>query len=486
MMRAARSTGYLAALFVLDILVVQVALPLAMQLRYQLPIGMEVLPEWAAEELFYAPTIWLHLTVLVVWTLSLSFSSVYTPRKVAFWGEELQRLLVGHTVAALVLAGILYLAKAELPRLMFVYFYLLALMLMVAIRVAMRMWYWAQRKPATETLRILVAGSGVPARTIVEQLAANAWPGMTLLGVAGSMATPSNEERLSEEIQAVNVPVLGSLDELEGLIAHEEVDAVVIALPREQNEMLANLVARLNELPVRLYVVPDYVDLAFFDATIERLGTLPVIGLRDPAIDGLQRILKRVMDVVIASIVLLVLSPVLLMVAVLIKLEDGGPILYKTQRVGENGHIFNMLKFRSMVPNADKIQAQVNQVDEQGLMIHKRPDDPRITRIGKFIRRTSLDEMPQLINVLRGDMSLVGPRPEQPWLMDRYALWQRKRFAVPQGMTGWWQINSRSESPLLYLHTEEDLYYVQNYSLWLDIQILWKTLVVVLRGKGAY
>jgi len=482
MMRGARSTGYLALLFVLDLLVVQSVIPIAMQLRYHLPIGMEVLPEWAAEELFYAPTIWLHLIALVVWLLSLTFMSVYTPRKVAFWGDELQRLLVGHTVAALILAGLLYLGKAELPRLMFVYFYVLALILMMGTRLALRMWYWAHRKPVVESLRLLVAGSGQPALRIVDQLQANAWPGMELLGVVGSLDADS----VPGEAMKTASAVLGTLEQLEMVIARDRVDAVVIALPREQNEVLANLVARLNEMPVRLYVVPDYMDLAFFDATIERLGPLPVIGLRDPAIDGLQRILKRVMDVVIATVVLLVLSPVLLIMALLIKLEDGGPIFYRTQRVGENGHIFSMLKFRSMVVNADKIQAHVNEVDAEGNLLYKKPDDPRVTRIGKFLRRTSLDEMPQLINVLRGDMSLVGPRPELPWLLDNYALWQRKRFAVPQGMTGWWQINSRSESPLQYLHAEEDLYYVQNYSLWLDIQILWKTLAVVLRGKGAY
>lgn len=487
MMRAARLTGYLATLFVLDILVVQITIPIAMQMRYHLPIGMVVLPEWAAEDLFYAPTIWLHLIALVVWVLSLTFMSVYTPRRVAFWGDELQRLLIGHTAAALLLAGILYLGKAELPRLMFIYFYILALVLMVGARLGLRMWYWAHRKPAVESLRLLVAGRGKPARTIVDQIVASAWPGMELLGVAGAL-DPETPEAGAEDVGpfVAETPVLGALEELESLIERERVDAVVIALPREQNEMLADLVTRLNEMPVRLYIVPDYMDLAFFDATIERLGPLPVIGLRDPAIDGLQRILKRVMDVVLATIVLLLLAPVLLIAALLIKLEDGGPVFYRTQRVGENGRIFSMLKFRSMVVNADQMQSEIATSEEAGATLFKSPDDPRVTRIGRFLRRTSLDEMPQLINVLRGDMSLVGPRPELPWLLDNYALWQRKRFAVPQGMTGWWQINSRSESHLQYLHSEEDLYYVQNYSLWLDIQILWKTLAVVLRGKGAY
>jgi lipopolysaccharide/colanic/teichoic acid biosynthesis glycosyltransferase len=144
-----------------------------------------------------------------------------------------------------------------------------------------------------------------------------------------------------------------------------------------------------------------------------------------------------------------------------------------------------MFKFRSMVVNADKVQAQMNHKDVAGRLIHKQADDPRITAFGRFLRRTSIDELPQLFNVLRGEMSLVGPRPELPWLVEHYEPWQRRRFAVPQGMTGWWQVNGRSNKPL-HLNTDQDLYYIRNYSWWLDIQILWRTIGVVLRGRGAY
>jgi lipopolysaccharide/colanic/teichoic acid biosynthesis glycosyltransferase len=144
-----------------------------------------------------------------------------------------------------------------------------------------------------------------------------------------------------------------------------------------------------------------------------------------------------------------------------------------------------MYKFRSMVLDAEQRITDIMNVDEQGNWIHKSPDDPRVTRVGRFIRRTSLDEFPQLINVLKGDMSLVGPRPELPIFVANYQTWQQKRFAVPQGITGWWQINGRSEKPM-HLHTEDDLYYIQNFSILLDAQILLKTIGVVLQRKGAY
>jgi lipopolysaccharide/colanic/teichoic acid biosynthesis glycosyltransferase len=175
----------------------------------------------------------------------------------------------------------------------------------------------------------------------------------------------------------------------------------------------------------------------------------------------------------------------LTLIALLIRLDSPGPIFYRQDRVGENGRPFHMYKFRTMVPEADQLLSQVTEINSQGQILFKRPDDPRVTRVGHILRRASVDELPQLFNVLKGDMSLVGPRPELPWLVERYEPWQRKRFAVPQGMTGWWQVNGRSDKPM-HLHTEDDLYYVQNYSLWMDIFILLKTPWVVLRGKGAY
>ena len=212
---------------------------------------------------------------------------------------------------------------------------------------------------------------------------------------------------------------------------------------------------------------------------------IPMFDLRAPALSEVQRLIKRAFDIVLSLLALIPILPLMAIISLVILLDDGRPIFFRQKRVGENGRLFAMYKFRSMVKNAEQLQSQVEQKDENGNIIHKRRDDPRVTRVGRLLRRFSLDELPQIFNVLRGTLSLVGPRPELPYLVEKYQPWQRKRFAVPQGMTGWWQIHGRSDKPM-HLHTEDDLYYVQNYSIWLDIQILIRTFWIIVRGKGAY
>jgi lipopolysaccharide/colanic/teichoic acid biosynthesis glycosyltransferase len=175
----------------------------------------------------------------------------------------------------------------------------------------------------------------------------------------------------------------------------------------------------------------------------------------------------------------------MLITALAIKLDSPGPIIYKSKRMGENGRIFHMYKFRSMCQDADVRQKDIIKRDKDGNIIHKSTNDSRVTRVGKFIRKTSIDELAQMFNIFKGDMSLVGPRPELPMLVYDYQTWQFARFAVPQGLTGWWQVNGRS-SKLMHLHTEYDLYYVQNYSLMLDVKILWKTVPAVVKRSGAF
>ena len=195
--------------------------------------------------------------------------------------------------------------------------------------------------------------------------------------------------------------------------------------------------------------------------------------------------LKRVFDLSVGLFALIFALPLMALSVLMVYLEDGSPVIFRQKRVGKNGYLFAMFKIRTMVKNAEQLQSQVQKRDLDGNLLHKTKDDPRVTRVGRVLRRFSIDELPQLFNVLAGTMSLVGPRPEIPYLADEYAPWQRKRFDVLPGMTGWWQISGRSNKPM-HLHTEDDLYYIQNYSIWLDLQIIFRTIWVVLIGKGSY
>ena len=208
------------------------------------------------------------------------------------------------------------------------------------------------------------------------------------------------------------------------------------------------------------------------------------------ALDPLPRSarwVKRAFDLSVGGLALSVALPTMAAIAAAIALDSPGPVFFRQQRVGEGGRGFEMLKFRTMVVGAQVQEMELARESGEGLpRFEKRADDPRVTRVGHVLRRWSLDELPQLFNVLRGDMSLVGPRPELPWLVQRYGPWQRQRFAVPQGMTGWWQVHGRSDRADYRLRVEDDVYYIRHWSVWLDLRILGMTIAAVIRGTGAY
>jgi exopolysaccharide biosynthesis polyprenyl glycosylphosphotransferase len=260
---------------------------------------------------------------------------------------------------------------------------------------------------------------------------------------------------------------------------------VVIALPQHTYPQFFRLLDDLKTVSARVRIVPDYIKTTLLRTKAEEFAGIPMITVLQPTLAPFERQVKRAFDLVVGIITLILISPLLALIAIAIRLDSPGPIIFKQQRVGENGRLFWMYKFRSMVRDAEQQQAKAIRVRDDGQILHKHPNDPRVTRVGRLIRRTSLDELPQIFNVLKGEMSLVGPRPELPWLVERYEPWQWQRFHVPQGITGWWQVNGRSDKPM-HLYTDEDLFYIQHYSLLLDIQILWRTIGAVLKSRGAY
>lgn len=417
----------------------------------------------------------LYMIVPLLWVLIFMFASVYDPKRIYKVVDELQLVTLATGFAALLFAGLLYLAYRDFSRWLFIIFVVLDLVFLISWRVTARTWFKMGHIRLAHERRVLIVGGGEVGQRVGQMIAENQWPGLSLLGYL------HDNGRYAD----LNAPILGKVDDARQIVQKYQINDVVIALPRQAYGDVNKLVLSLNSLPVQLRVVPDYFSLTLYRASVDDFGGIPMINLRDPMLNDYQRLIKRMFDLAVCSIITFFILPIMAIIAIAIKLDSPGSIIFKQARVGENGHIFHMYKFRSMIKNAEKLQDNMAVTKENGDVIHKHPNDPRVTRIGKFLRRTSLDELPQLFNVLFGTMSLVGPRPELPWLLNQYDLWQHKRFAVPQGMTGWWQVNGRADKPM-HLNAEDDIYYVQNYSLWMDIYILLKTPWVVLRGKGAY
>lgn len=418
----------------------------------------------------------LYLILPIIWTVTFVSFSVYDPKHRYRVAEEIQRLVLATGFASLVFAGVLYFGFREVSRYLFAFFILTDLVLLVGWRLIFRVVYKTYGRQSIDR-RALIVGADSAGYQVFERLSKYSDSGLEVVGYIGDRSAEADEGYILSPI--------GNIEDVPLLVKKLDIDDVIIALPRNAYEKLNKLVHTLHELPVTVRIVPDYFSLALFRATADEFAGLPMINLRAPALNNVQRLTKRLTDLILSSVLLILASPIMLVIAILVRFDSDGPIFYRQQRVGENGYPFGMYKFRSMVVNADEKRSKVFKRDEKGNLIHKSQNDPRVTKIGKFIRRTSIDELPQLINVFKGEMSLVGPRPEMPWVIENYEPWQLKRLSVPQGITGWWQVNGRSDKPM-HLHTEEDLYYIQNYTIWMDIYIMLKTPWVILRGKGAY
>ncbi|MBN2390474.1 MAG: sugar transferase [Anaerolineae bacterium] len=463
---------YVLVALMLDVAGVIAALRLGTYLRVMLPYGLVQFnprfPEGLPQTAFY-------YIAIVLWIMVALTASLYDPRKNYKAIDEFQTLTITLGVFWLAVAGVLYFSFRDTSRVLILYAAVIDALLSLFWRVVMRVVFRVQQRRLAGETRVLIVGAGTVGCRVAEMIDTYFWAGLRLVGYLDD----DPQKRLADH------SVLGTLDDIQRVVQEQRVNDVVLALPPDAHERLNLVVSRLHELPVNVRIIPDYFSLALYRATVEDFGGIPMINLRDPALNDYQRLVKRMFDLVAGTFVTLLALPLMVVVALAIKLDSPGPAIFRQKRVGENGRLFDMFKFRSMIVNAETLQEQVMQVDEEGHLVHKVKDDPRVTRVGRFIRRWSLDELPQFFNVLKGDISLVGPRPELPWLVDEYAPWQRKRFAVPQGVTGWWQVNGRSDKTM-HLHTDEDLYYIQNYSLWLDIFILIKTPWAILRGKGAY
>jgi len=411
----------------------------------------------------------------LLWIAVSALLSVYDGRRYLRAVDEFTIVTAATLLWAGAAAGILYLSYRDVSRFLFIFFVLLVYIACVGWRVLARAYFRRARSTAEPARRVVIVGSGPLGQRVHAQLERSDVENLLVIGFVddrGEAATPG-------------VRLLGGFEALRDIVRTRQVSDLVVALPHSAYERLGELVQALEDVPVRVWVALGFFDLALYRTGIEDFEGIPMLDLRAAAIDDYQRMVKRALDFCLAILLLAASFPVMALAALLILLDDGLPVLFRQDRIGENGRVFKMIKFRTMVRNAESIGTLANGPASNDSLVHKSRSDPRVTRIGKLLRRLSIDELPQFLNVIRGEMSIVGPRPELPNLVSGYQPWQRKRFAVPPGITGWWQIQGRSDRPM-HLHTEDDLYYIQHYSVWLDIEILIRTAWAVLLGRGAY
>jgi exopolysaccharide biosynthesis polyprenyl glycosylphosphotransferase len=433
------------------------------------------LPGQQVEYPFIIPHYSLYFFTPFLFHVLFALTGVYNYKRMPNLSMQITRLTFSYSLGVWVFAGLLFFTFRDTSRLLVIYFSAINFIALVAVRYIF--WRLLNRKhPRTDGTRLLIVGSGNNATLLARSISEELGSVFKLVGFVHFEA-PDNIE--------LPVPFLGTIRDLKRIIKENKVDVLVITLSDPYKDRVESLVTDLFRLPVRIYLAPDYVQLALVEAEVEKLGNTVLIGIREPVITGGKRFSKRIMDIGISVILILLTWPILIVIWIAVKIDSPGPGIFVASRVGEGGKIFGMYKFRTMFERAEELQASVTQTNDQGQKVYKINEDPRVTRVGKWLRRTSLDELPQLFNVLKGEMSWVGPRPEQPFITEEYESWQWQRVLVPPGVTGWWQVSGRSDLPM-HLNTHYDVYYVRNYSIFLDIKILLRTIFEVLKGTGSY
>jgi exopolysaccharide biosynthesis polyprenyl glycosylphosphotransferase len=323
------------------------------------------------------------------------------------------------------------------------------------------------RKRGYGRRNVIIVGAGVTGARVLQKIQDNPEIGFNVIGFIDA-----DPEKVGKKIGGVEV--LGTPDKIEDLIKRYQIDEVVIALPSMPRDKVMEWVAEMENTGVRFRLVSEAFSVLSKESRVELVGDFPLLELGSGEVSPFYPVLKRAMDLLIASFLLILTIPLWVIIAIGIKLDSKGPVFFKQERVGYKGKRFVLYKFRTMFVHTPPFSESP-----------KDENDPRITKFGRFLRRTSLDELPQLINVIKGEMSLVGPRPEMPFIVERYSKWERKRLDVKPGITGLWQILGRKNLPLQE-NIHYDFYYIKNRSIILDLMILLKTIPAVLKRKGAY
>ena len=414
----------------------------------------------------------------VGWFVIAFVSNLYGAEDLRSWAsgvQEVPRTLLAALILSWPLYGAARLMDADHPLLAALLACLLAALLSPLARAGARA-YTHRKEPLKQ--RCIIVGSGQVAGQLVDRLKSQGQFGLVPFGI------------VDDEIHDVgtpDLPTLGRLSDLEDILRVHQVDRVIIAFSRASHEQLLRAIRACRDRRVAVDVVPRLFEFLDGARALDQVGGLPLLSIGAPRLTRSARVAKRALDIVGSATALTVLAPLLALVALAIKLESPGPVLFRQQRAGRGGKPFDVLKFRSMYRDADQRKAEFEaRNDNNDGVMFKIHEDPRVTRVGRLLRRYSLDELPQLINVLRGEMSLVGPRPlilkESAALAER---WHQRRLDLRPGLTGPWQVSGRSDIPFQDM-VRFDYQYVAGWSLVRDLEILLATVPAVLAARGAY
>jgi exopolysaccharide biosynthesis polyprenyl glycosylphosphotransferase len=423
---------------------------------------------------------WLSLFYLCWFMLSLILVSrrlhLYAPIQLRNTLHDQRLTMQACFTAGLLLCGALYLGRGqEISRGVVILTIAFTAMLLSTRRLIWRAIVYRRYDRGIETRNILVVGTGRVGQALRHHIQSIRHLGFTFKGF---VQMPGYEPE-----GAASADVLGTIDEVLGLARKHFVDEIFLAAPCERI-VVKRLVQQAREAGVDVRVVPDLYDGLAWNTPIEYIGQFPTIPLHRGEVPMVRKVLKRMLDIAVSSVALVLLSPVLLALAIAVRADSLGPIFYASDRIGKKGRVFRCLKFRTMVPDAEKRRTEVLHMNERDSVLFKITNDPRITRVGRFLRKYSLDELPQLFNVLRGDMSLVGPRPPIASEVKHYELNHLRRLDVLPGITGLWQVQARQD-PSFDSYISLDTAYIENWSLWLDAKILVRTIGVVISGTGS-
>jgi exopolysaccharide biosynthesis polyprenyl glycosylphosphotransferase len=409
------------------------------------------------------------ITVALLTSVLFALRGLYDQPRPVVWATRLHTIVSALSTALIIsLTLSFFVGDQAFSRLWFATGWIFAIVALLTWRTLAVHLYVAIRNAVAPATRVLIVG----ANSLGQQLAVELAEWYQVVGFVDN----------GSDLVVSEVPLLGAIAELEHVISESAVDELIIALPASRREQVTRLVDRGFRRPVKIKFVTDISELLPERLEVQRIAGRSYIGFTPVAEVSW---LKRALDIVAVSAGLIVISPLLALIALSIKIDSRGPVFYGQQRVGKDGRHFRMLKFRSMVSDADRRLAALKEHNEVTGPMFKMRRDPRVTRVGRFIRRWSLDELPQLFNVLRGEMSLVGPRPPVPSEVTQYEEWQLGRLRAVPGLTGLWQVSGRSEVSFHDM-VRLDLHYIRNWSLSLDIEILLRTIPAVLTSRGAY